>query len=126
MKKMFNKKFFLILGSAVVLLIVLSIAMIFLTKENIKTFTKEGYIIASGNESTEKYYFEEGTSYKKNINSQIVFTDTKGEKVAVETDNFMHYNDGGIKFLKNGVIMDLNSINNSTVPYYNITNKSVL
>jgi len=126
MKKMFNKKFFIILGSAVVLLIVLSIAMIFLTKENIKTFTKEGYIIASGNETTEKYYFEEGTSYKKNINSQIVFTDTKGEKVAVETDNFMHYNDGGIKFLKNGVIMDLNSINNTTVPYYNITNKSVL
>ena len=126
MKKMFNKKFFLILGSAITLLIVLSIGMILLTKENAKTFSKEGYIITSGKEDTAKYYFEEGTTYKKNINSQLVFTDKNGDKVAVETNNFMHYTDGGIKFLKNGVIMDLNSINNSTVPYYNITDKSVL
>jgi len=128
MKKMFNKKFFIIFGSTITLLIVLSVAMIFLTKENTKTFTREGYIIASGNseDSSVKYYFDEGTSYKKNISSQLVFTDTSGEKVTVETDNFMHYIDGGIKFLKNGVIMDLNSVNTSTVPYYNITNKSVL
>lgn len=127
MKKMFNKKFFLILGSAITLLIVLSVAMIFLTKENVKTFAREGYIIASGNkEENVKYYFEEGTSYKKNISSQLVFTDKSGEKVTVDTDNFMHYTDGGIKFLKNGVIMDLNNINNTTVPYYNITDKSVL
>lgn len=127
MKKMFNKKFFLIFGSTITLLIVLSIAMIFLTKENVKTFSKEGYIIASGNKETStKYYFDEGTSYKTNISSQIVFTDTSGEKVKIETDNFMHYIDGGIKFLKNGVIMDLDSVNASTVPYYNITNKSLL
>lgn len=127
MKKMFNKKFFLILGSTILLLVVLSVAMIFLTKENVKTFKKEGYIIATGNEeASTKYYFDEGTSYKTNISSQLVFKDSSGEKVTVDTDNFMHYIDGGIKFLKNGVIMDLNSIDQSTVPYYNITNKSVL
>ena len=127
MKKMFNKKFLLILGSSITLLIVLSVAMIFLTKENVKTFTKEGYIIASGKEDASiKYYFDEGTNYKQNISSQLVFTDSSGEKVTVDTDNFMHYVDGGIKFLKNGVIMDLDSVNSTTVPYYNITDKSVL
>lgn len=127
MKKMFNKKFFLILGSTITFLIVLAVAMFFLTKENIKTFNREGYIIASKNEeSSIKYYFDEGTSYKKNINSQLVFTDTSGEKVKVETDNFIHYIDGGIRFLKNGVIMDLDNVDSTIVPYYNITNKSVL
>lgn len=127
MKKMFNKKFFLMLGSTITLLVVLSVAMIFLTKENTKTFTKEGYIIASSKEEASiKYYFDEGTSYKKNISSELVFEDKSGEKVTVAIDNFMHYTDGGLKFLKNGVIMDLDSINSSIVPYYNITDKSIL
>lgn len=115
------------LGSSITVLIVLSVAMIFLTKENVKTFSKEGYIITSGNEeSSEKVYFDKGTSYKKNISSQLVFKDSSGEKVTVDTKNFMHYIDGGLKFLKNGVIMDLNSVGESAVPYYNITDKVVL
>ena len=127
MKKLLNKKFFLMLGSSIVFLIILAVAMIFLTKENTKSFSKSGYIIASGKEAkSTKYYFDEGTTYKLNVNSEIVFKDTSGEKVNVETDNFMHYLDGGMKFLKNGVIMDLESINNTVVPYYNITNKSIL
>lgn len=127
MKKMFNKKFFLILGSAITLLVVLSVAMIFLTKENTKTFTKEGYIIATGVEGkSDKYYFDKGTTYKQNISSQLVFKDSSGEKVTVAKDNFMHYTDGGLKFLKNGVIMDLDSLDSEAVPYYNVTDKAVL
>jgi len=126
MKKLFNKRFILILGSTITLLVILAVAMVFLTKENTKTFTREGYIIASSKEESNKYYFEKGTSYKQNINSELVFTDTTGQKVNVETDNFLHYTDGGIKFLKNGVIMDLENIQSNIVPYYNITNKSLL
>jgi len=126
MKKLFNKRFALILGSTITLLVVLTVAMVFITKGNVKTFTRSGYIIASSKESSTKYYFDEGTSYKKNINSELVFEDTSGEKVNVENSNFLHYIDGGIKFLKNGVIMDLDSVNESIVPYYNITNKSLL
>lgn len=128
MKKLLNKKFILILASTITLLVVLTIAMIFLTKENTKTFIQGGYIIASGKEeeSSTKYYFDEGTSYKTNVNSELVFKDTSGEKVNVETENFLHYTNGGIKFLKNGVIMDLESLDSKIVPYYNITNKSIL
>ena len=127
MKKMFNKRFFLILGSTITLFVVLGILATFLTRNNIKTFTKSGYIIASGiEEGSTKYYFEDDTTYKKNINGQLVFNDTSGDKVSVNTDNFMHYTDGGIRFLKNGVIMDLDSVDEKIVPYYNITNKSVL
>lgn len=129
MKKLLNKKFILILASTITLLVVLSIAMIFLTKENIKTFKQGGYIIASGIEEESngiKYYFDEGTTYKTNVNEELVFKDTSGEKVNVETYNFLHYIDGGIKFLKNGVILDLESLNSTIVPYYNITNKSIL
>lgn len=128
MKKLLNKKFILILASTITLLVVLTIAMIFLTKENTKTFIQGGYIIASGKEeeSSTKYYFDEGTSYKTNVNLELVFKDTSGEKVNVETNNFLHYKNGGIKFLKNGVIMDLESLDSKIVPYYNITNKSIL
>ena len=127
MKKLINKKFILILVSTITLLVVLSTAMIFLTKENTKSFKKSGYIIASGKaDDSIKYYFDEGTTYKTNVNSELVFKDSTGEKVNVETANFLHYTDGGIKFLKNGVIMDLESVNSTIVPYYNITNKSIL
>lgn len=127
MKKLLNKKFFLILISTITLLVVLSIGMIFLTKENTKSFKKGGYIIASGKaDDSIKYYFEEGEVYKTNINNELVFKNTSGEKVNVKVDNFVHYSDGGIKFLKNGVIMDVESINSNIVPYYNITNKSIL
>ena len=126
MKKLFNKKFIFILGSSITFLVVLTVAMIFLTKERVLHFSESGYIIASGKEDSTKYYFDEGTNYKTNINKELVFEDTSGEKVKVETNNFLHYIDGGIKFLKNGVIMDLDSSNLTIVPYYNITNKSVL
>lgn len=126
MKKLLNKKFALILGSTITLLIVLTVAIVFLTKENTKSFVRGGYIIASSKENSTKYYFDEGTTYKTNVNKELVFTDTSGEKVNVETDNFLHYIDGGIKFLKNGVIMELDSVNATIVPYYNITNKSLL
>lgn len=126
MKKLFNKRFALILGSTITLLIVLTVAIVFLTKENTKSFVRGGYIIASSKENSTKYYFDEGTTYKTNVNKELVFTDTSGEKVNVETDNFLHYIDGGIKFLKNGVIMELDSVNATIVPYYNITNKSLL
>ena len=96
MKKLLNKKFILILASTITLLVVLTIAMIFLTKENTKTFIQGGYIIASGKEeeNSTKYYFDEGTSYKTNVNSELVFKDTSGEKVNVETNNFLHYKNG--------------------------------
>lgn len=127
MKKLLNKKFILILTSTITLLVVLSVAMIFLTKENIKSFNKGGYIIASGMaDDSIKYYFDEGTSYKTNVNKELVFKDSSGEKVNVDIDNFLHYTDGGIKFLKNGVILDVDFINSTIVPYYNITNKSIL
>lgn len=128
MKKLLNKKFILILTSTITLLVVLSVAMIFLTKENVKSFNKGGYIIASGvkEEASVKYYFDEGTSYKTNVNEELVFKDSSGEKVNVLRDNFLHYVDGGIKFLKNGVILDLESLDSALVPYYNITNKSIL
>lgn len=127
MKKLFNKKFFLILASTITLLVVLSVGMIFLTNKNTKSFRKSGYIIASGKvQDSVKYYFDEGESYRTNINNELVFKDTSGESVNVDKNNFVHYLDGGIKFLKNGVIMDLESLDSTIVPYYNITNKSVL
>lgn len=127
MSKLLNKKFILILTSTITLLIVLSIAIFFLTKENIKSFSKSGYIIASGkNEESIKYYFDEGTNYKTNIDDDLVFKDTSGDKVNAPNDNFLHYIDGDIKFLKNGVIMSLDSVNETIIPYYNITNKSIL
>ena len=60
MKKLFNKKFILILASAMLLLVVLVVGSFLLTNENKKSFSRDGYIISfRKEEASEKFYFDE-------------------------------------------------------------------
>ena len=75
----------------------------------------------------EKYLFDKDTSYRENLSGVVVFNDTDNNEVSVFKDSFLHYMDGSISFLKNGAILDLNSINGQeAVKFYNITNKSII
>ena len=124
MKKMLDSKFLFILGLSILVLIGLGIGAFYLFDNSDNAFIKSGYVINPLSSKVEKYFFEENTSYRENLSSMVEFKDTDNNDVTILKDSFLHYNDGGVSFLKNGAILDLNSINGKdAVAFYNITNE---
>lgn len=127
MKKiMSDKSFWLILIISIVSLIVLTVGVVFLTRQNAKEFYSAGYIINSTATKSNKYYFNDDTVYEENIFNEYVFKDKDNNEVSASKENFIHYNDNSLSFMKNGVILDLDNFNQNIVPYYNITDKSIV
>lgn len=124
--KVMKRSFVFILTVSILSLIVLFTAVFFLTRDNKTTFKSSGYIISfeKGNTIVDK--FEEGTEYKENLNGELVFKNTENKKATSALDNFIHYENGDVAYLQNGVILDLSKINETIIPYYNITNKSLI
>ena len=127
MKKMLDSKFLFILGLSILVLIGLGIGAFYLFDNSDSAFVKSGYVINPLSSKVEKYFFEEETSYRENLSSMIEFKDVDDNEVTILKDSFLHYNDGGMSFLKNGALLDLNSINGKdAVAFYNITNESII
>ena len=127
MKKMLDSKFLFILGLSILVLIGLGITAFYLFDDSDNHFIKSGYVINPLSSKVEKYFFEEETSYHENLSSMIEFKDIDNNNVTILRDSFLHYEDGGMSFLKNGAILDLNSINGKeAVSFYNITNESII
>lgn len=126
MKKLGGKSFWIILSISIVSLIILTVGVILLTRENSKEFYSAGYIISSSATKSDKLYFKDNTVYKENVFDEYVFKDSDNKEVSTKKDNFIHYLDNSLSFMKNGVILDLDNINTSLVPYYNITDKSII
>lgn len=126
MKKIGDKNFWIILILSIITLIALTIGVIFLTRKSSKEFYSAGYIINSTTTKSNKYYFNDNTIYKENIFGEYTFKDVDNKEVSTSKDNFIHYLDNSLSFMKNGVILDLDNFNEKIVPYYNITDKIIL
>ncbi len=127
MKKIIgDKNFLIILIVSVLVLVSMTIGVVFLTHNNAKEFYSAGYIIDSSTTKSSKYYFDDETVYKENVFSEYVFKDVDNRKVKTKKDNFIHYLDDSLSFMKNGVILDLDNFNENLVPYYNITDESII
>lgn len=127
MKKIVNdKSFWTIFVISIVTLVCLVVGVVFLTRQNTKEFYSAGYIINSTATKSDKYYFSEETIYKENVFNEYVFKDVDDQEVSTSKENFIHYLDNSLSFMKNGVILDLDNFNENIVPYYNITDKSII
>lgn len=126
MKKIGGKNFWIILGISIISLIILTIGVIFLTMKSSKEFYSAGYIISSSATKSDKLYFNDNTVYKENVFDEYVFKNSDNKEVSVDKNNFIHYLDNSLSFMKNGVILDLDNINTSLIPYYNITDASII
>lgn len=126
MKRLKDSSFLIILGTSLVTLTLLTVGVIFLTRSSAKEFYQAGYIIDSGTNSSTKLYFNDNTVYKENVFNEYTFTNKDGKEVSASKDNFIHYLDNSLSFMKNGVILDLDNFNETLVPYYNITDKSII
>ena len=127
MKKLLDSKFLFIVALSLVVLIVLGVGAFYLFNDNDDTFTKTGYVLNPLSPKVEKYFFDENTGYRENLSQMIEFRDVDDKNVTIFKDSFLHYMDGSMSFLKNGAILDLNSIKGEkAVNFYNITNKSII
>ena len=127
MKKMFDSRFLLILALSLIVLIILGVGAFYLFDDSDATFVMDGYVLNPLSAKSEKYFFDKETTYKENLNQMVVFDDVDKNEVKVLKDSFLHYMNGSLSFLKNGAILDLDSIRGtSAVKFYNITNKSII
>ena len=127
MRKLFNNRFLFILASSLIVLIVLGIGAFYLFDDSDDTFVKSGYVLNPLSSKVEKYFFDEDTAYKENLSSMVVFKDVDENDVAILKDSFLHYMDDSLSFLKNGAILDIDSIKgDNAVTFYNITNQSII
>ena len=97
------------------------------------TFEDSGYIITKiydqkGNYlKSEKYYFNNGTKYKENYKNQVEFNTINNEETVVDSESFVHFDNGGLSTLKKAAILNLDTINAKTaVKYYNIYPETVM
>lgn len=127
MKKLFSGRFLFIVVLSLVVLILLGIGAFYLFDDADDTFVKSGYVLNPLSSKVEKYFFDKDTSYRENLSSMIEFNDVDNKNVKVLKDSFLHYLDGSLSFLKNGAILDLDSINGEeAVKFYNITSESII
>lgn len=127
MRKLFNGRFLFILAISLLTLIGLGVLSYRLFDLDDDKFIKSGYVINPLSEKVERYFFDENTGYRVNLSKMIEFKDVDENDVKILEDSFLHYSDGSLSFLKNGAILDLDSIHGTeAVKLYNITNESVL
>ena len=127
MKKLFNSRFLIILASSLVVLILLTIGAFYLFDDEDDAFIKSGYVLNPLASTSEKYFFDENVGYRENLSSMIEFVDVDDKTVSVVKDSFIHYLDESLSLLKNGAILDLNSVKgDKAVSFYNITNESII
>ena len=127
MKKLLDSKFLFILALSLIVLIILGIGAFYLFDDSDATFVRSGYVLNPLSAKNEKYLFNADTSYKENLSQMIVFHDVDNIETTILKESFLHYNDGSMSFLKDGAILDLNSINGKDpVKLYNITSKSII
>lgn len=99
-------------------------------KETINYFYDSGYVINNTYDAskvqTNKEYFEANSAYQTKSDDKYSFQNTDGKKVIVSEESFVHYSNGAIMALKDGVAIDLDKIDLEILNYYNIFEGSLL
>lgn len=104
---------------------------IYKEKSSHQVFRASGYILVSpdstySDDINNQIYFEKGTKYKKVYPEKVVFRNQDGEKIVVDEDSFVHYSDGSIGSFASGVMVDLNSLDDSVISHYGLSPESTM
>lgn len=93
-------------------------------------FEEDGYILIpdeSGQGTNVLCNFTSGTKYQtSSYDNKIVFSDINNSKVAIDTNNFIHYSSDSLAGLSDTVLLDTDSLNAEQISYYSLTSRSKL
>lgn len=100
--------------------------------KNRKEFIADGYILSPSKEEMvtngvdKQYYFSQGSKYKEEYGTQIIFNDQNGEAANITPEHFLHYADGSLGAFTKGVLFDVTDLDQSNHAYYSLTKKTIL
>lgn len=121
-----NKSFASIIFISLIIFVALLFSVYkFILKDETK-FYADGYVSITDSEVSEKVYFKSGTSYKKGYNEDIIFKSKDKVKENISKYSFVYYDNQSISYLSDGVLMDLDKVNSSFIPYYNIKSNYII
>ena len=130
MKK--NKAMFAVIGVSVIVMVLIGF-LVFQTYSFASTeFIDDGYVLTTVSENTPddtvnaQYYFNKGTKFTKKYPEKVVFKNVDGDKVSLDTKNFLHYQSGSMSGLTKSVILDTDKLDAEQMSYYSVSNKSLL
>ena len=127
MKKGKSKNNFLfIMGISIITIILFVVGFVTFYHDSSMVFGDGGYIIYATDKESASYSFTNGTKYKTDLSKKISFVNDKKKSVSVDSGSFVHYDNGSISFLQNGALLDLDKVNLDFVPYYNISNQTLI
>lgn len=79
-------------------------------------FEGNGYVhIADPETEVKQVAFNEGTSWKNGLSNTVSFKDSQGTEQTVSADSFVHYDNDTLSAMSNGVLADLNDLDNAKV-----------
>ena len=121
-----KKNYGLFIGFILVILALITIGVFYVfgnvgSKEY--TFNKDGYALYVNEKDfkAESYSFTNGSIYSfKKSNNKIVFKSSNDGNVSIDDSTIVHYTDDSLLVLKNVVGLDLNTVDNDLIFYYNI------
>lgn len=94
---------------------------------NTNRFDAEGYILEQDPDAGQLcHYFAGGTTYKRKSANRLTFKNESGTKVTVDGTKFVHFIDGDVSALHDGVLTNLDEIVGGTATYYDIGAMTVL
>ena len=121
-----EKSFWIILVISIVALIILTIELYFLLENLVKNFIVLDILLIVLLVRVTNFILKTILYIKKMFLKNMFFKNVDNKEVNVDKNNFIHYLDNSLSFMKNGVILDLDNISTSLVPYYNITDASII
>lgn len=110
----------------VVFMVTTSIGIVFVVNNlntNVLKFDKDGYALYLDevkSAKAEAYSFNSGTEYRYKKTSETISFKSDDKNVKVDRDTVIHYADDSLGVLKKVVGVDVNTVNNDIIFYYNI------
>lgn len=119
-----------IVAAALVLAAAVITAGFFLSSKDQGTLAADGYVLGisqeEGQASVYSRSFAANTALTKKFPSSYAYRDVEGDKTVVDEDSFIHYSDGSISALMDGIVVDASAVNDSIVEFYSLRAQMVL
>lgn len=84
-------------------------------------FKTNGYVLLGDGTETKQLTFKAASRYKVSSAGVVKFKDASGEKVTVQQESFVHFEDSGVMALSDGILLDFNDLSNNFINNYYIS-----
>lgn len=84
-------------------------------------FKTDGYVLQGDGLETRQLAFAAATPYKVSSAGTVRFESISGEQVMVQRESFVHYGDGSVMALSDGILLDFNDLSDNFINNYFIS-----